>query len=298
MLQSSYSGLNKENTMFVYIWKDEKNIPFYVGFTNSARRTNPKNSPKRNWLCMRKLEEIGRDHVVVELRFVDSIITGQELERKLIQEYGRIQTGTGPLTNLMPGGEGANKMPEALKEKRRNAMLDPNNPIRSAEAVAKRNLAIKNRMNKPDVKAAMEGEANFAKTPEVREKLKAVWQDPEYRAARVAERIGATKNISPELRAKMSERTKNNPAMKSWGERNGKDSAFDTKRVAGIKAAQPKRLAKMADPEALAQRKARLKETMNSPEFKAKRTQWDTPEYREKLAAAKREYWAKRKASS
>jgi hypothetical protein len=37
---------------------------------------------------------------------------------------------------------------------------------------------------------------------------------------------------------------------------------------------------------------------MNSPEFKAKRAQWDTPEYREKLSAAKREYWKKRKASS
>ena len=284
--------------MFVYIWKDEKNIPFYVGFTNSTRRTNPKNSSKRNWLCTKKLEEIGRDHVIVELRFVNSIITGQELERKLIHEYGRIQTGTGPLTNLMPGGEGARSMPEELKEKRRQAMLDPSNPVRSAEAVAKRNLAIKNRMNKPDVKAAMEGEANFAKTPKVRAKLRAVWQDPEYRAARVAERTGATKNISPELRAKMSERTKNNPAMKTWGERNGKDPEFEAKRIAGLAASQPKRLAKMADPDALAQRKARLKATLNSEEYKAKRAQWDTPEYRKKLSDNKKAYWAGKKANT
>ena len=53
----------------------------------------------------------------------------------------------------------------------------------------------------------------------------------------------------------------------------------------------------MRDPEALAQRKARLKATLNSEEYKAKRAKWDTPEYREKLAAAKREYWAKKKAS-
>jgi len=133
--------------MFVYIWKDGSGVPFYVGFTNSTRRTNPQNSPKRNWLCVKKLDEVGRDHVTVELRFVDSIITGQELERKLIQEYGRIQTGTGPLTNLMPGGEGANRMPEEAKELRRKAMLDPNNPIRSPESVRKRNLALKKRMN-------------------------------------------------------------------------------------------------------------------------------------------------------
>ena len=278
--------------MFVYIWKDEKNIPFYVGFTNSTRRTNPKNSSKRNWLCTKKLEEIGRDHVVVELRFVDSIIAGQELERKLIQEYGRIQTGTGPLTNLMPGGEGARSMPEALKEKRRQAMLDPSNPVRSAEAVAKRNLAIKNRMNKLDVKAAMQGDANLAKKPEVRAKLKAVWQDPEYRAARVSERTGASKNLSPETREKMAAQVKSNPLMKSWGERNGKDPEFDAKRVAGIKAAQPERLAKMADPDALAQRKARLKATLNSEEYKAKRAQWDTPKYRKKLSDNKKAYWA------
>jgi hypothetical protein len=281
--------------MFVYIWKDEKNIPFYVGLTNSTRRTNPKNSLKRNWLCMKKLDEVGRDHVVVELRFVDSIIAGQELERKLIQEYGRIQTGAGPLTNLMPGGEGANQMSEPLKEKRRQALLDPNNPIRSAESIAKRNLAIKNRMNRPEVKIAMQGDANPAKTIKARAKLKAIWQDPEYRSARVAERTGAVKNLSPELRKKMAEQVKRNPDMKPWGARNGKDPQFDAKRIAGIAASQPKRLAKMSDPDALAQRKARLKATMNSEEYKAKRAQWDTPEYREKLAAAKREYWAKRK---
>ena len=292
MLHSYNSGLNKENTMFVYIWKDEKNIPFYVGFTNSTRRTNPRNSPKRNWLCTKKLDEVGRDHVVVELRFVDSIITGQELERKLIHEYGRIQTGTGPLTNLMPGGEGANRMPDSIKEKRRQALLDPSNPIRSAEAVAKRNLAIKKRMNDPDVKIAMQGDANFAKAPEVREKLKAVWQDPEYRAARVAERTGAIKNISPETREQMSERLRANPEMKGWGERNGKDSEFDAKRVAGIRAAQPKRLAKMSDPEAKARRVAALKATMNSEAFKAKRAEWDTPEYRKKLSDNKKAYWA------
>lgn len=284
--------------MFVYIWKDEKNIPFYVGFTNSARRTNPLNSPKRNWLCTKKLNEVGRDHVIVELRFVDSIITGRELERKLIHEYGRIQTGTGPLTNLMPGGEGANRMPDSVKEKRRQALLDPSNPIRSVEAVAKRNLAIKKRMNHPDVKIAMQGDANFAKTPEIREKLKAVWQDPEYRAARLAERTGLTKNISPETREKMAARLRANPEMKGWGERNGKDPEFEAKRIAGLKASQPKRLAKMADPEALALRKERLKATMNSPEYKAKRAQWDTPEYRKKLSDNKKTYWAARRLMS
>lgn len=284
--------------MFVYIWKDNQGIPFYVGFTNSMRRTNPKNSPKRNWLCMRKLEEIGREHVVVEIKFVESIVDGQELERKLISEYGRIQTGTGPLTNLMPGGEGAKPMPEAVKQKRREALLDPNNPIRSPEAIAKRKAAQKLRMNDPATKALYIGENNPAKKEEVRAKIKAKWQEPEFKAMMIAERTGKKKNLSEEARAKLAERLATNSKMKGWGKRNGQDPEFDAKRVEGIRAAQDKRREKMSDPAALAQRKARLKATLASPEFAAKRAQWDTPEYRAKLSAAKKKYWEMRKADS
>lgn len=280
--------------MFVYIWKTPDGVPFYVGCTNSTRRTNPKNSPKRNWLCAQKLNEVGKDHVVVELRFVDSIVDGQALERKLIEEYGRIQTGTGTLTNLMPGGEGVSPMTEENKRKRREAFLSPDSPIRRPESVAKRNAAIKARMNTKEVKLAMSGNGNPAKKPEVREKLKAIWEDPEYKARQTASRTGLKKNFSDEDRADRAVRLKANPSMKGWGDRNGKDPEFDAKRIAGIRAAQGKRLATMSDPEKKAARIAKLKETMASKEYKAKRAQWDTPEYREKLAAAKREYWAKK----
>jgi hypothetical protein len=89
----------------------------------------------------------------------------------------------------------------------------------------------------------------------------------------------------------------NNEAMKSWGERNGKDPEFDAKRIAGIRAAQDRRREKMSDPVALAQRKERLRATLNSPEYKAKRAAFDTPEYRAKMSAARKAYWEKRKAS-
>ena len=84
--------------------------------------------------------------------------------------------------------------------------------------------------------------------------------------------------------------------MKSWAERNGKDPEFDAKRIAGIKAAQGKRSAKMSDPEALARRKERLKATFASPEYQEKRKKFDTPEYRAKLAAARKAYWERKKA--
>jgi hypothetical protein len=280
--------------MFVYIWKCPAGEPFYVGLTRHAGRTNPKNGGNRNWLCRKRLDEVGREHVVVELRFVDSIIAGQELERKLIAELGRIQTGTGPLTNLSSGGDGITPPSPEHRAKLSAAMKDPSHPSRSPEARAKH----KARMQDPEVKALFTGDANPAKRPDVRAKLKAIWQDPEFRAARLAERTGISKNLSKKTRSELAEKLRKNPAMKSWSERNGQDAEFDAKRIAGIRLSQPKRLAKMADPEALARRKEKLKATMNSPEYKAKRAQWDTPEYREKLSAAKREYWAKRRASS
>lgn len=276
--------------MYVYIWKTPDGVPFYVGLTRTKRRTNPMNSGGRNWLCRQKLAEIGAGTVIVEIRPVLSIEDGALLEKRLIAEIGRIQTGSGPLTNLREGGEGTHSPTPAHREKLRQAMLSPDHPSRSAVAKEKKRL----RMAQPDVKNKFLGDANPAKRPEVRAKLKAVWQNPEYREAMIANKIGKPVHTEEE-KQRRRENIAHNPSMKSWGERNGKDPEFDAKRIAGIRAAQPARVAKMADPAALAQRKERLKATMNSPEFKAKRALWDTPEYRKKLSDNKKEYWAKKR---
>lgn len=176
--------------MFVYIWKDADGIPFYVGLTKAIGRTNPKNNGNRNWLCRKKLEEVGCHNVIVELRPVTSIVAGQELECKLIAEYGRVQTESGPLTNLSSGGDGVAGMSKEGKLKLSRALQNPNHPIRSLEARAKH----RERMQDPEVKALFTGDANPAKRPEVRAKLKAKWEDPEFRAARIAEKIGVKKH--------------------------------------------------------------------------------------------------------
>ena len=134
-------------------------------------------------------------------------------------------------------------------------------------------------------------------TPDTLKKLQTLWEDPEHRAKTTAARLGKKRNLPESTKNALRVALEINPDMKGWGERNGKDPEFDAKRIAGIRAAQPKRLAKMADPEALAQRKARLVATMNSEEFKAKRAERDTPEYRAKLSAAKKAYWVKRKSN-
>lgn len=279
--------------MYVYIWKTPEGTPFYVGFTKNRRRTNPRNEGNRNWLCRKRMDEIGFDNIIVEIRTVASIDVGIQLEQRLVAEYGRIQTGDGPLTNLMPGGHGAHPRSEEHKAKLRLAMLAADHPIRSPEARAKKSK----RMLDPDVRALLSGNANPAKRPEVREKIKAKWADPEYRAIMSAKKIGKPIHSENE-KQRRRERIASVPEMKPWGERNGKDPEFDAKRIAGIRAAQDRRREKMSDPAALAQRKERLKATMNSDVYKAKRALWDTPEYRAKLSAAKKAYWAQRKSGN
>lgn len=277
--------------MFVYIWKDSSGVPFYVGLTKNVGRTNPKNGGGRNWLCRAKLQEIGSDNVVVEIRHVNTPEDGKNLEQKLINDFGRVQLGTGPLTNLKEGGGWHTNMSDEGKMKLSKLLSDPNHPIRSPEARAKH----KERMLDPEVRARFSGDNNAAKKPEVREKIKAKWADPEFRKKVLSSRIGSKRDLSESTKEKLRNNLKNNAAMKGWGERNGKDPEFEAKRIVGLKASQDRRLEKMSDPEALAQRKARLKATLNSPEFKEKRKQFMTPEYKEKLSEAKRLYWAKRK---
>ena len=278
--------------MYIYIWTSG-GVPFYVGLTKNMRRTNPRNNGGRNWLCKQRLLVLGVDSVHVEIQRIDDMLEARKKECALISQYGRIDLGTGTLTNLRSGGEGTHIPTAEHREKLRQIMLDPAHPIRSAESLARR----KQRMNDADVKERFVGDKNPAKRPEVRAKIRAAWADPAFREAQRLKHTGVPKNFSVADLAARAAAVVANPEMKTWGERNGKDPVFDAKRIAGIQAAQPRRAEKMRDPVALAQRKERLKATMASPEYKAKRAAFDTPEYREKLSAAKREYWAKKKAA-
>jgi len=180
----SWKAINCEDIMFVYVWK-HNNTPFYVGMTKSAGRTNPLNSGGRGWLCKKTIQEIGKINIVSEVHIVDSIEKAKELEKELIFKYGRIQLGTGTLTNLTLGGDGSHNLSKKSKEKLSKRMKE-NNPARNPETKEK----IKLRLNSPDVKNKFLGDNNPAKRPEVRAKLLAKWQEPEYREKQIAKKIG------------------------------------------------------------------------------------------------------------
>ena len=223
--------------MYVYIWKTPEGQPFYVGLTKTLHRTNPRNAGGRNWLCRQKLAEVGVENVVVEFHTVPSIIEGQALERKLITEYGRIQLGTGPLTNLQEGGNGTHSMSEAGKERLRVRMKNPDDPVFSAEARAKQRA----RMQDPDVRAKFTGENNPAKKPEVRAKLKEKWQDPEFRAKMLAAQKGKPKHSEEEKQRRRERLLDPSNPMREYHKVLNSDPAIAAKRAATLRSPEQRK---------------------------------------------------------
>ena len=241
--------------MFVYVWRcgDE---PFYVGMTKSIGSTNPLNSGGRGWLCRQTLERVGRHNVITEIHHTDTLEAAQALEKELIARYGRIQLGTGSLTNLKSGGDGWQGMSVNGVSATRKRMLE-NNPMHNPEIRAK----VTARMHDPDVKARFLGANNPAKKPEVRAKIKAKWQDPEYRAARSLEKIGKKKHSAEHkqsLRKKLLDPT--NP-LREYHKTLNTDPAIKAKRVAALQT--PEIRAKIS--EALRLAWARRKNTAVAP---------------------------------
>lgn len=214
--------------MFVYIWK-HNNTPFYVGLTKALGRTNPLNAGGRGWLCKQTLGQVGRANVVVELHTVSTLEEGKELERSLIEKYGRVQLGNGPLTNLRSGGDGTGGMSDvgkaALSERMRI-----NNPTKNTATRAK----LKERMNSPDVLAKFTGAANPAKRPEVRAKLKAKWEDPAYREARRLEKVGKAKHSEAHKEALREKLLDPNNPLREYHKILNSDPAIKAKRNAAL----------------------------------------------------------------
>ena len=219
--------------MFVYIWKDQNNIPFYVGFTKHYRRTNPRNSGRRNEACLAKIEEIGLSNIIVELREVNSKEEGKVLEASLIAKYGRKCFGDGSLTNIGAGGEGVHDASLEYKLNLSKRISGENNPVKNPKTVEK----IRARLNDPDVKEKFLGDNNPAKRPESRKKLKAVWDDPIYREAQRQRKLGKPIHTEEEKnKRRLAMQDPNHPLnVKAFHTTLNSDPDIKAKRVAGLR---------------------------------------------------------------
>lgn len=185
--------------MYVYIWKHPNGVPFYVGYSRSKRRADPKASQLRGWFCKQTLAAVGPDNVIVELCPVSSTEEGQQLERELIAKFGRISLGTGTLTNLRIGGEGTETMSEkgkqALRERLRQKPLLADPEVKRRALIRMKEAAQKYR-----------GDANPAKRPEVRAKIKENWANPAFKEMMRALMKGKKRKVSEARRRALRDR--------------------------------------------------------------------------------------------
>ena len=92
-------NLADDNIYYVYVYLDNKNVPYYVGKGKGKRAFKPHSNvvvPK----CQTKIQ------------FIDSFISEDDafyLEKAAIKRWGRKKLGTGPLLNSTSGGQGFTK---------------------------------------------------------------------------------------------------------------------------------------------------------------------------------------------
>lgn len=128
-----------DNSYYVYMYMKPDGTPFYVGkgkegrhlfHLQEAKKDNPKDNNKLKINTIRKILKQGLEP---EIRFIDTNLdedTAFELEEFLISEIGRVDLGTGTLTNLTNGGEGCKGkiISNERKEQLRIQMSGENNP--------------------------------------------------------------------------------------------------------------------------------------------------------------------------
>jgi len=228
---------------YTYIWKHPNGVPFYVGATKSVYRTNPRNKTSRNAFAMATHQRIGAGNVIYEVHTLDSMEEALSLEAAFIAEYGRICEGTGSLTNITPGGDNSTSIAG-----------------RAALSAA--------------MKISSAGGKNPSKRPEVRAKLVAVWENPEYREHQRIAHIGKL-ICSEENRERLRQIAldPNSPLQQvQFHKILNTDPDIKAKRVAAIRTpeSRAKKSATLNDPEKKTKRLATLKATIASPEYQAK----------------------------
>lgn len=84
-------------------WRKDKNEVFYVGIGKNESRAFDFLRRNKVWKGIKKRTDVDVEIVARDLTWVDAC----ELEKLMIQEYGRFDLGTGRLVNMTDGGDGA-----------------------------------------------------------------------------------------------------------------------------------------------------------------------------------------------
>jgi hypothetical protein len=206
--------------------------PFYVGKGLSGRSKChlrlAKNSEVKNHKLnkIRKILQVGLEPIVVRTKNLADEERAFALERELIAAIGRLDLGTGPLTNLTDGGEGPSGRRFSEREKARLNELRFTEDVRERmrvsqtirfsletkeEAKARAAKALATLQARPEVEAARrQALCQYNRDPTVRkiksEKASQQWETMSAREKRdrVNKQRASWANKSPEERAEFS----------------------------------------------------------------------------------------------
>jgi len=150
------------NEFYVYVYYKPNGTPFYVGKGKGKRYLSHLQEAKKEITSdcnrlkistIRKILRSGQEPIIKVINVNLEENNAFELEEYLISTIGRIDLGTGPLTNLTKGGDGTSghthteesklkisnallgvPKPDSQKEKLRELLLSGNHPIFSEES--------------------------------------------------------------------------------------------------------------------------------------------------------------------
>ena len=107
------------NIFYVYMYMDQDNCPFYVG-KGKGDRYRPSWHTFGHTMTSRKVRKLGVANI--KIHFLHKDISEEEAfswERYWIKYFGRIDNGTGQLTNHTDGGDGISGFKRSEDTKRR-----------------------------------------------------------------------------------------------------------------------------------------------------------------------------------
>lgn len=139
-------------------------LPYYIGFAKNHNRPYSHLKEYKRWINGRTLKHPNyfklariRDIIASGQQYIAEVIfsftTSDEAydkEVELIANYGRIDLGTGILTNMSAGGKGFIDPSPEMREKLRNANSKPLKDRMSADAFAKWQQIMSDKLSNPD----------------------------------------------------------------------------------------------------------------------------------------------------
>lgn len=167
------------NIFYVYgLYEEGSNVPFYIGKGHGTRKdvhireaqAQADIPGNQRIIKVNKILKLLSEGKVIESRIIEEGLsekTAFERERELIIEYGRVDLGTGPLTNMSDGGEGNKgaKWKKSSRDKIKGRVANNRGIPHKEETKRKIGKKAKERFECPDYKErlsrSLRGKANF-----------------------------------------------------------------------------------------------------------------------------------------